>query len=122
MTYPKYTYEVDPEKITSVVINRGGVLVAAKVALSKLTPDPESYRVFGLVSTRDDTRLTHMCYGLDYFDPTDVLDFLERRQVPFYFDAGTTMDQITISRRELEVAFYRLKMIDSIGEPEGDES
>jgi hypothetical protein len=70
--------------------------------------------VFGLVSSADPvpTHLTHMCYGLDYAVPAEMLAHAEATgQGWMHFDAGTTCPEIKISAEELRRAFVALKLI-----------
>lgn len=68
-------------------------------------------RVFGLFHAG---YMTHMCYGLDYFDAVDVLTMAlndERSPDSFFFDAGTTRRSIRVPYVNIEKAFFELGML-----------
>jgi hypothetical protein len=67
------------------------------------------YLVFGLTLYEGPT---HMCYGIDYFKPKELLekqDSLGHRL--FYFDAGGNGRPIFCTTRELERVFKELELI-----------
>jgi hypothetical protein len=71
--------------------------------------------IFGLTYGGSET---HMCYGLDYFKPPEVL--AERQHEGherFYFDAGGNGRPVYADRDELERAFKALGLIDDASAP-----
>ena len=68
--------------------------------------------VFGLCELRSPEYISHMCYGLEYFGPTEVMEAARGRGNGwFWFDAGTTSAEIKISADELERAFQALGLL-----------
>lgn len=116
-----YSYKV--ERAVDVVIVEAGVKRAAMLGITEL-PDVEgAYRVFGMVAIGDLGYLSHMSYGLDCFDVNQVLHHAMHTTDGWFYFFGT-VDQpynIKIAYRELEVAFFRLGMIDRLGF-EGEDS
>lgn len=79
-------------------------------------------KVFGLIH---EGWMTHMCYGLDYFNAADVLKEIHKQfdknpnhphAYYFFFDYGTTCAEIKVGLPELERAFLELEMIDPLPE------
>lgn len=122
MNYPNrpYTYEVD--KTIDVVVVEAGVKRVAQVGLSKLPDIEGAYRLFGVVALGDHQYLSHMCYGLDDFDVNEVLHHTMHVTDGWFYFLGTVNEpyNIKIAYRDLEVAFYRLGMIDRLGQ-EGED-
>jgi hypothetical protein len=77
-------------------------------------------RIFGLVDAHDPERLTLMSYDLGTFDGRVIIDAMRAEGVEWwrFLATGNDLHDIKISIRELEVALYRLKLINRIG---GDE-
>jgi hypothetical protein len=82
--------------------------------------ESDGRRIFGLVSSIDSNRITHMSYGLDYFEPETILIAMRNNGEQWwrFLATGDDRSDVKISIRELEVAFYRLKLINSMGECE----
>lgn len=103
-------YRVDPDKVVKAEIKVKGV-VDSDLAIGYVTDTDRDNRImFGAVCRRGgDYRLTHMCYGADYFDPKDMLEF----EFPeFFLDAGGNGCPITISKEEFIRALRELGLID----------
>lgn len=74
----------------------------------------DSYKVFGYVHPHYPEEITHMCYGLEYFEPEVVLNHTKNLADGwFYFDAGSSMPAIKISYDELKRAFIELGLLDA---------
>jgi hypothetical protein len=75
-------------------------------------------KVFGYVH---EGRMTQMCYGLDYYQPAELLATVRKRQQEeptnqawqyFYFDMGTTGTEVRVHYTEMTRAFVELGMLD----------
>lgn len=104
-----------------VKVVRGGAEVPASVGLGEFTYGREGKTVtmFGYVDDHDPDRITHMSFRLDYFRPAEVVEHAKTKGGGwFWFDTGTTGTELKISARELEVALYRLGLLNTIGDTE----
>lgn len=100
-------YRVEPNKIVDLEVKVKGVIDPDFKLGYVIDTDQNNRILFGLVY-RD--RLTHMCYGADYFDPHDMLTF----EFPeFYFDAGGNGRPVTVEKEEFVRALKELGLIDN---------
>jgi len=104
---------VEVEVVTAPRRNEVPTTYRGHVALS------DDGLLFGLVNDRDRTRITHMAYGLQYFDPAEALEHAETIGGGwFWFDAGHTCPEIRVSAAELRRAFVELGLIESTAQGE----
>lgn len=108
------SYQV--EHAVPVRVTSGGREHDAHVAVS--IADDNGTRIFGLVDPHDQSKITFMSYGLDYFEPVRILAAMRSEGVDAwrFLATGSDTTDVKISYRELEVALYRLKLIDKMGE------
>lgn len=108
------SYQV--EHSVPVKIMAFGVEIDGAVGVS--IENGDGRRIFGLVSPHDTDRLTYMSYGLDYFEPATIITAMRNEGQEWWRFLATGRDDqdVKISIRELEVAFYRLKLIKTLGE------
>lgn len=106
-----YSYRVgravDVELVTAPWRDYPTSPLAGQVAVS------DNRSLFGLVDSHDPDRLSHMCYGLDYFRAAEALAHAETIGGGWlWFDAGTTCPEIKISAAELRRALTALDLIE----------
>lgn len=108
------SYQV--EHSVPVMIVHYGRQEPAHVAVS--IESEHGRRIFGLVDAHDHDRLTIMSYDLATFDARVIIDAMRTEGLEWwrFLATGDDLYDIKISIRELEVALYRLKLIDRIGD------
>jgi hypothetical protein len=115
----RYTHQIG--KKVEVVINQSGTDLLGEVGIS--VPIEGGVQLFGLVAINRPDHLSHMSYGLDYFDPEEVLRWCDLRGGYFYF-LGSVEDKnfIKISKAELLKAFIALDLLTTLDDIPGDGS